>query len=108
MDRNYPTNTSTTSSDSLLPGKGHTPNYGITDSNDAYLTSIKPKESNPQRWYVVALCTISACIASIFGGMSLSFSSIIINELSSERSKVYHQDSIDTDGTTASFIGVSD
>ena len=107
MDRNYPTNTSTTSSDSLLPGKGHTPSYGISESDDTYLIPRPKESSNPQRWYVVALCVFAACIASIFGGMSLSFSSIIINELN-DTSYYNPNVIIPSDHILASLIGVSE
>lgn len=101
------TNTSAISSDSLLPGKGHTPNYGITESEDSYkFTKRVQYTDSPDRWRVVTMCALIACIASMAAGMSLSFSSIIINELStSPAEKAWF---IETDGFVASLIGVSD
>ena len=84
-------------SDSLLT-KGHTPNYGITDS-------YRDSES-PNRWRVVALCAFTACIASLVAGMSLSYSSIIINELSSTPGPVQQNWHISNNGTEAILIGV--
>ena len=108
MDRTHPTKTSTTSSDSLLPGHGHSPNYGIgDDSGEEYLInrSKSRDNSNPQRWHMVALCALTACITSVFGGMSLSFSSIITDELANNTNQKWAIKN-DTD-ILISLIGVS-
>lgn len=103
MDRN--TNSSVVSTDSLL-GKGHTPNYGLNDSDSSYRSRRSRSEypDNPERWHVVALCVLSTCLASMVAGMSLSFSSIIINELNATSNTNWH---IKNDGLEASLIGVS-
>lgn len=92
-------------SDALLkPGRGHTPSYGIDDSR-----SYENPDS-PDRWSVVALCAFTACLASTIAGMSLSFSSIIINELdkkNDEATNVNENWKIDSDGIEASLIGVN-
>lgn len=107
MDRTYTTNSAATASDSLLPGKGHTPNYGLGDSGEESFLNTKVRETNdPQRWYTVAMCALIACIASIFGGMSLSFSSIMINELN-DSTLTPDTLNIPKDSTLASLIGVS-
>ncbi len=87
-------------SDSLLAGKGYSPNYGLNDS-------VKEEESSEGSscWIRVTLCALTACIASLVTGMSLSFSSIIIQELSSkpDMSFMYVPDT----GIKSSMIGVS-
>ena len=67
----------------------------------------KDKEKTPvsERWHVVAFCALTACIASMVAGMSLSFSSIIINELNTSMS-VRKQWRIEASGVEASLIGV--
>lgn len=100
------TNTSGTSTDSLLPGKGHTPNYGLEDSEESHKFSQKVYYTdNPDRWRVVAMCACIACLASMVAGMSLSFSSIVISELSTYPANEAW--GIDKDGLPASLIGVS-
>ena len=107
MDRTINANSVAQSSDSLLPGRGHTPNYGIGDSGEESFLNTKVRETNdPQRWYMVAMCALIACIASIFGGMSLSFSSILINELT-DHGLTNDDLVIDKEGTYSSLIGVS-
>ena len=87
-------------SDALLkPGRGHTPSYGIDDSK-----SYENRDS-PDRWFVVAMCAFTACLASTIAGMSLSFSSIIINELST--SPIDEAWEVESDGYEASLIGVN-
>ena len=103
MDRD--TNTSATSTDSLL-AKGHTPNYGLSDSHDSYRDKRAVYSDNPERWQVVAFCVLTACIASMVAGMSLSFSSIIINELNTDTVNVNWK--IKSNGAEASLIGVSE
>ncbi len=91
------------SSDSLLPGKGHTPNYGLVESeSEKFTKSIKYTESS-DRWHVVTMCALIACLASMAAGMSISFSSILINELSTSQDAWF----IDPNGLRASVIGVS-
>lgn len=100
------TTTSATSSDSLLPGKGHTPNYGITETEDSdRFTKRVQYTDSPDRWRVVAMCVSIACLASMVAGMSLSFSSIIISELSSTPANTAWR--ITKDSIHASLIGVS-
>lgn len=88
-------------SDSLLPGTGSSPTYGLNESTEEYTESRS-------RWSVVVVCALTACIASLVTGMSLSFSSIVINELNTT-SVAYTDDwqPIPTDGNVASIIGVS-
>ena len=68
-------------------------------------------EESPERgsrWSVVAVCALSACLASLQAGMSLSFSSIVIDQLN--KSSVSYTDDwkpIRDDGGIASMIGVS-
>lgn len=90
-----------------MPGKGHTPNYGTTESEDSYrYTKRAQYTESPDRWRVVTMCALIVCLASMAAGMSLSFSSIIINELHTSPDMVVWY--ITTDGFVASLIGVSD
>lgn len=102
MSRSRDSNRSTNVSDSLLPGTGHTPTYGLNESTEEYT-------EGKSRWFVVAVCALSACIASLVTGMSLSFSSILINELADEDGRAYTDDweIIPDSGRIASLIGVS-
>ena len=96
-----------TSTDSLMTGRGHTPDYGLESTEKSYLLhSIKNSlhSESEERWHVVARCALTACIASIVIGMSLSFSSIVINELSTDDNAYWI---IKSDGFEASMIGVS-
>ena len=91
---------SSISTDSIL-GKGYSPNYGLIESSEMVIET-------KGRWIVAVVCSLSACIASLQAGMSLSFSSIVINELS--KSSVAYTDDwkvVPEDGNTASIIGVS-
>lgn len=88
-------------SDALLPGTGYSPTYGLSESSERFT-------EGKSRWAVVIVCALSACLASLQTGMSLSFSSIVISELN--KSSVSYTDdwnSVHRDGTIASIIGVS-
>lgn len=106
MDRNTNSSVTSRSTDSLL-GKGHTPGYGLSDSHESYKNKRSVYSDNPERWQVVAFCVLTVCIASMVAGMSLSFSSIIINELNTSAT-VEQQWRVDSEGTEASLIGVSE
>ena len=96
-------------SSSLLPGAGHTPNYGINEStsNGSNHGSSRSAHSEiREHWGVVTYCALTACIISMVTGMSLSYSSIIINELNSSDSK-FPEWKILSDGKHAVLIGVS-
>ena len=82
-------------SDSLLPGRGYTPDYGINQSispsnsweasekvprSSAINTMIKSAGSG-ERWWMVAMCSLIACLASLVNGMMLGFSSPALTQL---------------------------
>ena len=86
--------------DSLLAGKGFNPSYGLNDSKEDV------RDGGKNQWFLVSLSALTACIASMVAGMSLSFSSIVIEELSNSR----HENTfmyVDDKGIQASMIGVS-
>ena len=76
-------------SDALLPGKGHSPSYGINDSADLQGSSIETSGkkapsviqaitspgSSGERVWVVAMCSLIACLASLINGMVIGYSS---------------------------------
>ena len=102
MDRSRSSNTSA----ALLPGAGHTPSYGINESNNSTSlhgsTRSTPSDSQ-EHWGVVTYCALTACVISMVTGMSISYSSIIINDLSKTKITDWK---ITTDGTPAIVIGV--
>ena len=105
MSKDPETSASAKSTDSLL-AQGHTPDYGINDSQElSYRARRAVQSDNPERWHVVAFCALTACLASMVAGMSLSFSSIIIDELNT--SPAHENWRIGTDSIEASLIGVS-
>ena len=82
-------------SDSLLPGRGYTPDYGINQSvspsnsweasekmprPSAINTAIKSAGSGERVW-MVAMCSLIACLASLVNGMMLGFSSPALTQL---------------------------
>ena len=83
-----------TASDSLLLGRGYTPDYGINESVTVS-GSLEASEKQPrpsaiktalsssgsERVYVVAMCSMIACLASIVNGMMLGFSSPALTQL---------------------------
>ena len=81
-------------SDSLLNGRGYTPDYGINQSisqsgnyeasekvprPSAIQTALKSQGS--ERVWVVAMCSLIACLASLVNGMMLGFSSPALTQL---------------------------
>ncbi len=80
------------SDEALRPGSGLTPNYGIQDSSESatsFVSSEKTERSVIQsvvhppheRIWVVAMCSIIACLAAMVNGMVLGYSSPTISEL---------------------------
>lgn len=81
-------------SDSLLARNGYTPDYGINQSITA-TGSFEASEKVPrpsairtaisshgsERIWVVAMCSLIACLASLANGMMLGFSSPALNQL---------------------------
>ena len=86
--------------DSLLAGKGYSPDYGLVDSNEE-----ERGEGGKNRWFLVSISALTACIASLVTGMSLSYSSIVIQELSNYKTDNFMY--IHDKGVRASIIGVS-
>ena len=87
------------STDELCPGKGYTPDYGInqsTEYNDQTAAYSKSTQSsagpalaqssshgdhkNDKVW-VVAMCALIACLASLVIGLMLGFTSPTLDEL---------------------------
>ena len=99
-----------TGSDSLLLGAGYTPSYGINESYTAANGSAKKglHSDSKERWSVVAYCALAACTISMVTGMSLGFSSILINELNSTTSTIITPPEwrIGEGNTIPSLIGV--
>ena len=90
-----------TVSDSLLTGRGYTPDYGINQSispNNSWEESEKvPRPSaintaikfaGSERVWVVAMCSLIACLASLVNGMMLGFSSPALTQLQFNVSEV--------------------
>lgn len=106
-----------TSADALLPGTGYSPDYGINDSVDGdSMTSSSEKSSTPavsqstqdgpkkkNRIWVVAMCALIACLASLVNGLMLSFSSPTLDILSLSPSSAHY---IQNGSTAASLFGV--
>lgn len=97
---------SRTASDALLPGRGHSPGYGINESSDSYKIQASKtiRFNHKDRWHVVAFCALTACVISAVTGISLGYSSIIINELNGYPRN--HPWYIDQSSNHASLIGV--
>ena len=82
-------------SDSLLPGHGYTPDYGInqsiSSSNSCEMSenTLRPSAiktminccSGDEQWWKVAMCSVIACLASVVSGMVLGFSSPALTQL---------------------------
>ena len=85
-------------SDALLPGKGHSPSYGINDSADlqgssietsgrtapSVIQAITSSGSSGERVWVVAMCSLIACLASMINGMVIGYSSPTLSILTSD------------------------
>lgn len=105
------------STDALFPGKGYTPDYGINESTEyddhaaTYSKSIQ-SSSNPSlpsrgshkndKVWVVAMCALIACLASLVIGLMLGFTSPTLDKLDSE-SGAHH---IKSGSGRASLLGV--
>ncbi len=90
-------------SEALMPGKGHSPSYGINDSSDLSgasidssgktTTSVIQNIVNPstnERVWMVAMCSLIACIAAMVNGVVIGYSSPTLSYLSSEDVKNKH------------------
>ena len=62
-------------SDSLLPGHGCTPDYGINQS------TMENMQRPSEKWLKVAMSSMIACQASVVSGMVLGFSSPALTQL---------------------------
>ena len=90
-------------SDQLLPGKGHTPSYGIHDNSERDInysvatsttrtpTSLAIDPKSKERVRVVARCVLIVCLASVVAGMNIGFSSPALPELKNSTLTPYHQ-----------------
>ena len=104
-------------SDALLPGKGHSPSYGINDSSDltqsdmdsssrtapSVIQSIVHPPSGERIW-AVAMCSLIACIAAMINGIVIGYSSPTISYLSNDPNPNHH---IEATKYEASLFGVS-
>ena len=95
-------------SDSLLARNGYTPDYGINQSITAS-GSFEASEKVPrpsairaaisshgsERIWVVAMCSLIACLASLVNGMMLGFSSPALTQLQFNVSTEYQINSTD-------------
>ena len=106
------------STDALFPGKGYTPDYGINESDDhvaAYSKSTQSSSSPPlaqsssygghknDKVWVVAMCALIACLASLVIGLMLGFTSPTLDKLDS----VSGAHNIKSGSSRASLLGVS-
>ena len=104
-------------SDSLLPGRGYTPDYGINQSvsgsnsweaseklprPSAVNTAIKSVGRGERVWRVV-MCSMIACLASLVSGMMLGFSSPALTQL---QFNVLKEDQINSTDIKYSLFGV--
>lgn len=108
-------------SEALLPGKGHSPSYGINDSADLNGASLDSSgktatsaiqsivnPSNRERVWVVAMCSLIACIAAMINGVVIGYSSPTLSYLASDDTKRLHPDHfIPLNSTYASLFAVS-
>ena len=110
-------------SDSLLPGQGYTPDYGInqsvspSNSSEAAERMPRPSAINSvmrsagsgervQVWVRVwreAMCSLIACLASLVNGMMLGFSSPALTQL---QFSVTAEDRINPSDIKYSLFGV--
>lgn len=84
-----------TDRDALLPGTGYSPDYGINESNDGddidssggavppsvVQSSRSRTASKKDRVWVVAMCALIACLASLVNGLMLGFTSPTLDKL---------------------------
>ena len=105
------------SGDALLPGTGYSPDYGINDSADGDSITVSGESSSPpavqscqggtkkkrDRIWVVAMCALIACLASLVNGLMLSFSSPTLDILNSPTNTAHK---IANGSTQASLFGV--
>ncbi len=81
-------------SDQLLPGRGHTPSYGIhgdserdinysvvTNSTKTATSANVADSKGKERVLVVARCVLTVCLASLVAGMNGGFTSPALPEL---------------------------
>ena len=110
------------SSDKLLNGTAHSPNYGAKECDVVtFSKSGISKDSSPpppiitssctnsdtqrgNREWVVAVCSLTACLASIVNGMVLGFSSPVLTQLQFNVSEEYR---ISDDDIKFSLFAVS-
>ena len=82
-----------TDRDALLPGTGYSPDYGINESNDgddigssgsavppSVIQSSRTAPKKDRVW-VVAMCALIACLASLVNGLMLGFTSPTLDKL---------------------------
>ena len=98
-----------TTTDSLLH-KGHTPSYGINDSEEEEetaggirLTILHSKE----RIWTVAVFSLIACIGSVVIGLFLGYSTNTLKELSDLQQEGDETYGVAKGSWTASWFGVS-
>jgi hypothetical protein len=110
------------STDELRPGKGYTPDYGINESTEyddhiaGYTKSTQSSSTLPlaqssshggnknDKVWIVAMCALIACLASLVIGLMLGFTSPALDELDSlPQNDVRH---IGSGDSKASLLGV--
>ena len=103
-----------TERDALLPGTGYSPDFGINESNDSHdfgssgsavppsVAQSSRSTSKKDRVWVVAMCALIACLASLVNGLMLGFTSPTLDKLSNVTG-VQH---ITNGSTEASLFGV--
>ena len=105
------------SGDALLPGTGYSPDYGINVSADGDSITSSERSSTPAvtqstqgvpkkktRVWVVAMCALIACLASLVNGLMLSFSSSTLDFLSKQ--DIHSPGYIQNGSVEASLYGV--
>ena len=104
-------------SDSLLPGRGYTPDYGINQSvspgnsweasekmpRPSAINAVMSSAGSSERVWKVAMCSLIACLASLVNGMMLGFSSPALTQL---QFNVTLKDQIDPSDIKYSLFGV--
>ena len=103
-----------TERDALLPGTGYSPDFGINESNDSHdlgssgsavppsVAQSSRSASKKDRVWVVAMCVLIACLASLVNGLMLGFTSPTLDKLSN----VTGAQHITNGSTKASLFGV--
>lgn len=84
-------------SDALLPGKGHSPSYGINESSDLTTSSLGSSGKTApsiiqsivhpgkgERVWVVAMCSLVACLAAMINGIMIGYSSPTLSILTNK------------------------